>query len=185
MPQFELARAETEQTGNGGRGSFWEQLIALLPRLSVFALCLTGNSGQRDDLVRETCARALAHKEQWQPGAHLDAWMFRIAHNLWFDRMRAKGFRSESRDIDYPVGSDARAITASGLVLGDLLTALDRLSPEHRVMIALVCVDGLTYSKAAEILSLPVGTVMSRLAHGRLALYDAVNAAAASKATRH
>ena len=185
MPQFELARAETEQTGNGGRGSFWEQLIALLPRLSVFALCLTGNSGQRDDLVRETCARALAHKEQWQPGAHLDAWMFRIAHNLWFDRMRAKGFRSEPRDIDYPVGSDARAITASGLVLGDLLTALDRLSPEHRVMIALVCVDGLTYSKAAEILSLPVGTVMSRLAHGRLALYDAVNAAAASKATRH
>ena len=150
MPQFELARAETEQTGNGGRGSFWEQLIALLPRLSVFALCLTGNSGQRDDLVRETCARALAHKEQWQPGAHLDAWMFRIAHNLWFDRMRAKGFRSEPRDIDYSVGSDARAITASGFVLGDLLTALDRLSPEHRVMIALVCIDGLAVGKAVD-----------------------------------
>jgi len=185
MPHFELARAEAQQKGKAGRDSFWEQLIALLPRLSVFALCLTGNSEQRDDLVRETCARVLAHKEQWQPGEHLDIWMFRIAHNLWFDRIRAKRFRSEPRDIDYPVGSDARAITASGLVLGDLLTALDRLSPEHRVMIALVCVDGLTYSKAAEILSLPVGTVMSRLAHGRLALYDAVNAAAASKATRH
>jgi RNA polymerase sigma-70 factor, ECF subfamily len=52
-------------------------------------------------------------------------------------------------------------------------------------MIALVCVDGLTYSKAAEILNLPVGTVMSRLARGRLALYDAVDAAATSKATRH
>jgi RNA polymerase sigma-70 factor, ECF subfamily len=178
MPQFELARAETEQKGKGGRESFWEQLIALLPRLSVFALCLAGNSEQRDDLVRESCARALALKERWQPGAHLDTWMFRIAHNLWFDRMRAKGFRSESRDIDYPAGSDG------GLVLGDLLTALDRLSPELRVMIALVCVDGVTYSKAAEILNLPVGTVMSRLAHGRLALYDAVNAAA-SKATRH
>jgi DNA-directed RNA polymerase specialized sigma24 family protein len=48
-----------------------------------------------------------------------------------------------------------------------------------------VCVDGLSYGKAAEILSLPVGTVMSRLAYGRLALYDAVNAATASEATRH
>src|SRR3974390_1519719 len=126
MPQFELARAETEQKGKGGRESFWEQLIALLPRLSVFALCLAGNAEQRDDLVRETYARALALKKQWQPGAHLDTWMFRIAHNLWFDRMRGKGFRGEPRDIDYPVGSDARAVTASGLVLGDLLTALDR-----------------------------------------------------------
>jgi len=185
MPHFELARAEAQQKGKAGRDSFWGQLIALLPRLSVFALCLTGNWEQRDDLVRETCARALAHKEQWRPGARLDTWMFRIAHNLWYDRIQAKRFRSEPRDSDYPVGGDVRAVTASGLVLADLLTALDRLSPEHRAMIALVCVDGLSYSKAAEILSLPVGTVMSSLAYGRLALYDAVNAATASKATRH
>jgi Sigma-70, region 4 len=56
----------------------------------------------------------------------------------------------------------------------DLLTALDQLSPEHRAMIALVCVCELTYTEAAKILSLPVGTVMRRLARVRLALHDAV-----------
>jgi RNA polymerase sigma-70 factor, ECF subfamily len=185
MPQNEPARVGIEQKRDGSADGFREQMIALLPRLSVFALCLTGNLEQRDDLVQETCARALACKDQWQPGAHLDTWMFRIAHDLWFDRKRAKGFGSEPMDIDYPVGSDARAVTESSLVLADLLTALDQLSPEHRVMIALVCVNGLTYTEAAEILSLPVGTVMSGLARGRLALYDAVNAVTAAKATRH
>jgi RNA polymerase sigma-70 factor (ECF subfamily) len=158
-------------------------MIALLTRLSAFALCLTGNSEQHDDLVQETCARALACKDQWQPGAHLDTWMFRIAHNLWFDQMRSKRVRSEPLDIDYPV--ESHAVWGSILVLADLLAALDQLSLEHRAMIALVCVDGLSYTEAAEILSLPVGAVMSGLACGRLALYDAVDAAATSTATRH
>jgi RNA polymerase sigma-70 factor, ECF subfamily len=183
MQQFEPARVGTDHKGEGSAEVFREQIIALLPRLSAFALCLTGNSEQHDDLVQETCARALAHEDQWQPGAHLDTWMFRIALNLWFDRKRAKRFGGEPMDIDYPVGSDARAVMGSRLVLADLLTALDQLAPEHQAMIALVCVDGLAYTKAAEILSLPVGTVMSRLARARLALYDGVNSATASKAT--
>jgi RNA polymerase sigma-70 factor, ECF subfamily len=174
MPQNEPARVGIDQKRDGSADGFREQMIALLPRLSVFALCLTGNLEQRDDLVQETCARALACKDQWQPGAHLDTWIFRIAHNLWFDRKPAKRFRSEPKDIDHPLGSDARAVTERRLVLADLLTALDRLSPEHRAMIALVCIGSLTYSKAAEVLSLPVGTMISRLARGRLALCDAL-----------
>ena len=195
MPQFELAQTRgTDQKAEGSADTFREQLIALLPRLSAFALCLTGNGEQRDDLVQETCARALAHKDQWQPGTHLNSWIFRIAQNLWFDRRRAK-FRSEPVDIvdvdivdiegvDFPVSGDWSAVTESSLVLADLLKALDQLSPEHRTLIALVCVDGRTYTEAADILSLPVGTVMSRLARSRLALHDAVRAATASRATR-
>jgi RNA polymerase sigma-70 factor, ECF subfamily len=183
MPQIEPACTGIGQERESSADGFREQMIALLPRLSVFALCLTGNLEQRDDLVQETYARALACKDQWQPGARLDTWMFRIAHNLWFDRKRSKRVRSEPLDIDHPVGSDA--LWGSRLVLADLLAALDQLSLEHRAMIALVCVDGLSYTEAAEILSLPVGTVMSRLARGRLALHDAVNAVTASKATRH
>jgi RNA polymerase sigma-70 factor (ECF subfamily) len=161
---------------------FREQMIALLPRLSVFALCLTGNLQQSDDLVQEACAHALACKDQWQPGAHLDAWMFRVAHSLWFDRKRAKTARSEPSHIDPPVESDV--VRGSRLVLADLLAALEQLSLEHRAIIALVCVDGLTYTEAAEILNQPVGTVMNILARGRLALFDAIDAAATSKANR-
>jgi RNA polymerase sigma-70 factor, ECF subfamily len=184
MQQFEPGCVRTEQKGKGSAEGFREQIIALLPRLSAFALCLTGNSEQHGDLVQETYARALACKDQWQPGAHLDAWMLRIALNLWFDRKREKRFRSEPIDIA-SVGSDARSVTESRLVPADLLTALDKLAPEHRAIIALVCVDDLTYTKAAEILCLPVGTVMSRLARARLALYEAINAAIAPRATRH
>jgi RNA polymerase sigma-70 factor, ECF subfamily len=124
-----------------------------------------------------TCAQALAHKDQWQPGTHLKSWMLRIAQNLWFDRRRGKQSWSEPVDIEvaeFLADSDGWEVKEHELALADLLKALDHLSPEHRVLIALVCVDGLTYTEAADILSLPVGTVMSRLARGRLALHDAV-----------
>jgi RNA polymerase sigma-70 factor (ECF subfamily) len=79
-------------------------------------------------------ARALAYKDQWQPGTHLNSWMFR--NNLWFDRTRAKKFRSESLDIevaDFLAGSDGWAVAESKLALPDLLKALDQLSPESGV----------------------------------------------------
>jgi RNA polymerase sigma-70 factor (ECF subfamily) len=188
MPQHELAQAGVEQQGEVSADRFREQIIALLPRLSAFAFCLTGNAEQRDDLLQETCARALAGKDQWQPGTRLNSWIFRIAQSLWFDRKLAKKFRSEPADIevaDFLAGSDGWDVAESELALPDLLKALDHLLPEHRVLIALVCVDGLTYTEAADILSLPVGIVMSRLARGRLALHDAVRTETASRTTRH
>jgi RNA polymerase sigma-70 factor (ECF subfamily) len=120
----------------------------------------------------------------------LDSWIFCIAQNLWSERTRAK-FRSEPADIvdievdDFLASSDWSAVTESRLVLADLLKGLDQLSPEHRALIALVCVAGRTYTEAAEILSLPVETVMSGLARGRVALYNAIKAATALRATRH
>ena len=130
-------------------------MIAFLPRLDRgLRYSLTGNADQRDDLVQETCARALAHRDQWQPGTRLDSWMFRIAQNLWFDRKRAEKIRGEPVDIeavDNLSDSDGRAVMESRLALAEVLRGLDQLSPEHRVLIALVCVDGLTYQEASEV----------------------------------
>jgi RNA polymerase sigma-70 factor (ECF subfamily) len=164
---------------------FREQMIVFLPRLAGFAYSLTGNADQRDDLVQETCLRAFAHKDQWQPGTRFDSWIFRIAQNLWLDWKRAAKFRGQSVEIEAAenqVGSDGHAVTESRLALGDVLRGLDQLSPEHRLLIGLVCVDGLTYKEAAEVLDVPVGTVMSRLARARLVLHDAINPAPAAKA---
>jgi RNA polymerase sigma-70 factor (ECF subfamily) len=162
-------------------------MIAFLPRLSGFALSLTENADQRDDLVQETCARALAHRDQWQPGTRLDSWMFRIAQNLWLDRKRGEKFRGEPIDIDSVtdvMDSDGRAVAESRLALAEVQRGLKYLSSEHRVLIGLVCVDGMTYREASEVLGLPVGTIMSRLARARLALHDAINKTLRARETR-
>jgi len=175
------------QDGSMDDDSFREQMIAFLPRLSAFALSLTGNADQRDDLVQETCSRALARRDKWQPGTRLDSWMFRIAQNLWLDRKRAERYRGEPVDIAMVgdlIDCDGRRITESRLALAEVLRGLDQLSPEHRVLIGLVCVDGMTYKQASEILELPVGTVMSRLARARIALHDAVNRTLVSREPR-
>ena len=77
-----------------------------------------------------------------------------------------------------------RAFTENRLALAEVLRGLDQLSPEHRVLIGLVCVDGMTYKQAAEILEVPLGTVMSRLARARLALHDAIHRTLVPRDTR-
>ena len=185
--QFAVRCVVEPQDGSMNDDSFREQMIAFLPRLSAFALSLTGNADQRDDLVQETCSRALARRDQWQPGTRLDSWMFRIAQNLWLDRKRAERYQGEPINIDMVVDladSDGRTITENRLALGEVLRGLDQLSPEHRLLIGLVCVDGMTYKEAAEILEVPLGTVMSRLARARLALHDAIHQTLVPRETR-
>lgn len=153
-------------------------VIELLPRLRRFAYALTGSRDLADDLVQDTCERALARIEQWAPGTRLDSWMYRIAQNIWLDRGRARKVRGEVIDIhDVPdlSGVDGRDVTESRLTLEAVNREMRRLSPDQRVLIALVCVDGLTYQEAADTLELPIGTVMSRLARARKALDAAIN----------
>ena len=76
------------------------RMVEILPRLRRFAVALTGDLDQGDDLVQETCMRALSRVDQWQPGTRLDSWMYRIAQNLWLDRMRAKKVRGVQVDVE-------------------------------------------------------------------------------------
>ena len=151
------------------------QIVALLPRLRRFAYALTGDMDGADDLVQETCARALSRLDQWQPGTKLDSWMFRIAQNIWIDRVRAYKIRGVVVDLDAArdmAGEDGRQVVEGRLALNKLAEGVARLPPDQRVLIALICVDGLSYKEAAEVLGVPIGTVMSRLARARRALYE-------------
>ena len=152
-------------------------MIELLPRLRRFAYALTRSKDLADDLVQDTCERALARMDQWSPGTRLDSWMYRIAQNIWLDRGRSRKARGESIDIDgigEIAGVDGRDVTESRLTLKAVHEELGRLSADQQVLIALVCVDGLTYQEAADVLELPIGTVMSRLARARKALHAAL-----------
>ena len=154
------------------------QIVDFLPRLRRFACALTGDLDRADDLVQETCLRALSRLDQWEQGTRLDSWMYRIAQNIWYDRIRALKVRGEVVDIDTAhdlPGEDGRKVTESRLALGDVAAAIGQLPPDQKVVIALVCVDGLSYKQAAEILEVPIGTVMSRLARARQALFTATH----------
>ncbi len=171
------ARYHTDDPNDEVARDIRARLVEFLPRLRRFACSLTGDRDRGEDLVQDTCARALAHLDQWQPGTRLDSWMFRIAQNLWLDRARAEKSRGEVVDLD-TVGdlpsSDGRAVTESRLTLEEVRRSMAALSADQRVLIGLVCVDGLSYNEAAEVLNERPGTIMSRLARARVALYEAI-----------
>jgi len=154
------------------------QIVNFLPRLRRFSYALTGDPDKGDDLVQETCARALSRLDQWTPGTRLESWMFRIAQNIWLDQRRAHKVRGDALDIDqaYDVaGEDGRDVAENRLTLNEVSKGIAKLPAEQQVLIALVCVDGLSYKEAAEVLEIPIGTVMSRLARARRTLYDLAN----------
>jgi RNA polymerase sigma-70 factor (ECF subfamily) len=162
------------------------QIVALLPRLRRFSYALTGDMDSADDLLQETCARALSRLDQWQPGTRLDSWMFRIAQNIWIDRVRANKVRGVVVDLDAArdmAGEDGRQVTEGRLALGKVAKGIAQLPPDQKVLIALICVDGLSYKEAAEVLDVPIGTVMSRLARARRALFEYADGALVADAT--
>jgi len=153
---------------------FRTRMVELIPRLRRFAVALTGDLDQADDLVQETCMRALSRVSQWQEGTRLDSWMYRIAQNLWFDRVRARKVRGERVDLETAgdiSGPDGRDVVDSRLTLAAVSAAMAELPEEQRVLVALVCIDGVSYKEAAEITGSPIGTVMSRLARARRQLH--------------
>jgi len=153
-------------------------MVRFLPRLRRFAHSLTHDRERSEDLVQETCARALARSDQWRPDTRLDSWMYRIAQNLWIDQVRAEKVKGEVIDIAAAgdiAGCDGRVVIESRLSLLELRERIARLPSDQRALLSLVCIDGLSYKEAARAMDSPAGTVMSRLARARRALYDAVD----------
>jgi len=125
-------------------------------------------------LVQEACLRAFARLDQWQPGTRLDSWMFRIIHNIWIDQKRASKVRGTVIDLDSApeiAGPDGRDVVERRMTLNRVLEAMDKLPQEHRELIALVSIEGVSYQEAAAILQIPIGTVTSRLVRARRALH--------------
>jgi RNA polymerase sigma-70 factor (ECF subfamily) len=157
---------------------FSDQLIAVLPRLRRFARGLAGSVAEADDLVQAACERALARQHQFQEGTRFDSWMFRIVQTIWIDQIRARDVRKEDNEIaEERLGSDepVRRVEAR-LALAEVRRAVDRLPPDQRTALLLVTVDGLSYKEAAEVVRVPVGTIMSRLARARIALQSQLEA---------
>jgi RNA polymerase sigma-70 factor, ECF subfamily len=149
------------------------RIIAFLPRLRRFCMALTGSNDRCDDLLQETVERALTRIEQWQEGTSLESWMFRIAQNLHIDDVRKGARRGQKVDIEQLAeisGEDGRTIVETRSELAHAQKAMAALPDEQRIVLALVVIDGRSYREVADILGLPMGTVMSRVSRARQAI---------------
>jgi RNA polymerase sigma-70 factor (ECF subfamily) len=143
-----------------------DAVAAEIPRLRRYARALVGDNGEADDLIQDTLERALARLEQWREGDSPRKWLFSILHNLHVDGLRRKSRRPPHVGLD-SVGVEHSAPAADGASGRDLDQALQLLSVEQREVVLLIGLEGLSYAETAEVLEIPVGTVMSRLARGR------------------
>jgi RNA polymerase sigma-70 factor (ECF subfamily) len=143
-----------------------DAVAAEIPRLRRYARALLGDDGEADDLIQDTLERALGRLDQWREGDNPRKWLFSILHNLHVDGLRRKSRRPPHVGLDN-LGVAQSAPAADDASGGDLDRALQLLNGEQRAVVLLVGLEGLSYAETAEVLAIPVGTVMSRLARGR------------------
>jgi RNA polymerase sigma-70 factor (ECF subfamily) len=161
----------------------FRQIEAEIPRLRRFARYLTRDADAADDLVQECLLRAVAHIESWEPGTNLRAWLLTILRNVFLSeirRVRRSPVQSEPDEARLSAAQE-RATAADqidpefAVYLAAVQCAFDRLSEEHREILALVAIEELTYEEAAAVLDVPIGTVRSRLSRARSALRESMN----------
>ena len=156
--------------------TFREQLIAAIPRLRRYARSLCFDVAAADDLVQTALERALAHWHQFDQRRDIVVWLLSIAHNAHLDLRR----REQRMTVVEPEQLQAvqdRQQADPGADVGlrlDLMSALAALTPEQREPLLLVSVEQLSYAECAEVLGIPIGTVMSRVSRARAALRESL-----------
>ena len=151
------------------------EIIAHIPRLRRYARALAGDSHRADDLVQDTLERALAKLYLWRRGSDLRAWLFTIMHNVFINQLKARRELALDEAVEHGLQSPPQS---DPFELRDLEAALRQLPTEQREVLLLVGLEQLSYAEVSKALSIPVGTVMSRLSRGRERLRTVISGAA-------
>jgi RNA polymerase sigma-70 factor (ECF subfamily) len=151
-----------------------EDLPLQVAGLRRYALALTGSRFEAEDLVQDTLARAVAAAASFRKGGNLRGWLFTIMHNAFISSVRARRAADRELDDDLPELSQAPT-QLDRLEVRDVLAALARLPEAQRAALVLIALEDFSYSEAARVLGVPLGTLMSRLARGREALRRAMS----------
>ncbi len=151
------------------------QLEKLLPEMRAYALSISQDREAADDLVQDAFERVLRSDTRPVILTELRPWLFRVIRNLHYDDLRKKRVRREyfARETRHSDETDRRDTARDVLIRA----AFDKLPPETREVLCLVDVMGLKYAEAADVLAVPVGTVMSRVSRARKALLILVGGA--------
>ena len=147
-------------------------LVAAIPTLRAFAVSLTGNPTLANDLVQETLMKAWTHRDKFETGTNMKAWLFTILRNTYFSEFRRQ--RREVQDVD---GAAAAQLSSppeqhGHMDMCELQDALKKLQDDQREALILVCAAGLSYEEAAAISGCAVGTIKSRVNRARAKLSE-------------
>ena len=147
-------------------------LKTFFPRLWRYCFLLSSNADRANDLAQSTSLRALEKSHQYTAGTDLDKWLFQIAKTIWLNELRSEAVRNRGGlatidEVDIP---DNRPGPESSYINKDIILGVMSLPEAQRMVVGLVYIEGYSYSEAAKILDIPVGTIMSRLSAARLKL---------------
>jgi RNA polymerase sigma-70 factor (ECF subfamily) len=159
---------------------FAREALSYVDSLYGTALRLTRRPADAEDLVQDTYLKAFRSSGQFKRGTNLKAWLFTILHNTFKNVLRHDGRNPvdvDSEVVEQAAGDAAQEPTPEQILTratldADLQAALDDLPEAFRQAVWLRDVEELTYAEIAEVLDVPVGTVMSRISRGRRALYE-------------
>lgn len=168
---------------NAAENEVTEGLVDELDALWRFALKLTTNKDDAADLVQRTCLRALEQRHNYNSQGKLRSWLFSIEHRVWLNELRSRQVRRyQSLNTANGTVSDMSDIVANSnelqspddpeinLLLDQVYNVVEGLPEAQRMVILLVCVEGFSYRETSEILDVPIGTIMSRLARARVSI---------------
>ena len=169
---------------------FTVQAMEFMPSLYSAALRMTRNPADAEDLVQETYLKAYRAWSSFTQGTNLKSWLYRILTNTFINSYRARKRRPEQTEIDEVedlylyrrlggleaamAGRSAEDELLENFTETDVKEALESLPESFRIAVLLADVEGFSYKEIADILDIPIGTVMSRLHRGRKALQKAL-----------
>ena len=167
------------------QASFADAAMPLMDQLFSAAMRMTRNAADAEDLVQETYMKAYRGYERFEEGTNLKAWMYRILTNSYINRYRAKQRRPDESDIadvedmylyrrlsgeNSEIGASAEDAFLESVTDDAVKAAVEAIPENFRMAVLLADVEGFAYKEIAQILDVPIGTVMSRIHRGRKAL---------------
>jgi RNA polymerase sigma-70 factor (ECF subfamily) len=185
VPASDSGRTRADTAAPAGVDeAFTREALSYVDSLFGTALRLTRKAADADDLVQDTYLKAFRSAAQFQRGTNLKAWLFTILHNTFRNMRRHDGRNPIDVDSEYVEQAPARAandyspeeLLTRATLDADLQSALDALPEAFRQAVWLRDVEELTYAEIADVLGIPIGTVMSRISRGRRALFERLQA---------
>lgn len=153
---------------------FRKDLIVELPYLRRFARGLCGDASLADDLVQDCVERALMKSHLYDPARPLRAWLYAVLRNVYVSNWRRNAKHTNTKELDDLEGFEGSVQPAqeNNFSVSLITDALDTLSTQQREVLILVSLEDMSYAQAAEIIGVPIGTVMSRLSRARTHLQN-------------